>query len=64
VSPERYEVLYVGDSVGVGIASVYVGEDDLPDGSTAMRLDLATLAQWLEHWGRDGGVTYCVPAAP
>jgi FMN phosphatase YigB (HAD superfamily) len=43
---ERHEVLYVGDSVGrdiattsaLGIANVYVGEGELPEGSSAMRL--------------------------
>jgi putative hydrolase of the HAD superfamily len=54
---ERHEVLYVGDSVerdivptsALGIASVYVGRDDLPDGSTAMRLDLVTLGRLLDQ---------------
>jgi putative hydrolase of the HAD superfamily len=57
---ERHEVLYVGDSVdrdivptsALGIASVYVGEDELPDDSTAMRLDLAALARLLDRLPR------------
>ena len=51
----RHQMLYVGDSVerdilptsALGIASVYVGEDELPDGTTAMRLDLVALARLL-----------------
>jgi putative hydrolase of the HAD superfamily len=53
------EVLYVGDSVerdilptsAIGIASVYVGEGELPDGLMATTLDLTTLAGLLD---RDG----------
>lgn len=52
---ERHELLYVGDSVdrdiapaaALGIASVYVGEDELPDDSAAMRLDLTALGELL-----------------
>jgi FMN phosphatase YigB (HAD superfamily) len=47
----------VGDSLerdiaptsALGIASVYVGDDVLPDGSAAMRLDLAALGQLLDQ---------------
>jgi putative hydrolase of the HAD superfamily len=50
-----HEVLYVGDSVdrdiapasALGIASVYVGEDDLPEDSPAMKLDLVALGRLL-----------------
>ncbi len=54
---EPHEVLYVGDSLdrdiaptsALGIASVYVGEGELPEGSTAIRLDLPTLGQLLRN---------------
>lgn len=50
------EVLYVGDSLerdvaptaALGIASVYVGEGELPDESTAIGLDLPTVARLLD----------------
>jgi putative hydrolase of the HAD superfamily len=59
---ERHELLYVGDSLerdiaptsALGIASVYVGDDELPDGSAAMRLDLPALAQLLSQLAREG----------
>jgi putative hydrolase of the HAD superfamily len=59
---ERHEVLYVGDSLdrdiaptsALGIANVYVGDDELPDGSAAMRLDLTALAQLLNQLAREG----------
>lgn len=59
---KRHEILYVGDSVerdiaptsALGIANVYVGDDKLPDGSTAMRLDLVALARLLDQLARDG----------
>ncbi len=34
------------------IASVYVGEEELPEGSTAMRLDLAGFSRLLDRLGR------------
>jgi putative hydrolase of the HAD superfamily len=51
------EMLYVGDSVerdiapalALGIATVYVGEDELPDGMEAMRTDLVELGRLLER---------------
>lgn len=54
---ERHQLLYVGDSLSrdivptsaLGIANVYVGEDDPPDRSAAMRLDLITLARLLDQ---------------
>ncbi len=59
---ECHEVLYVGDSVerdivptsALGIANVYVGEDGLPEGSAAMRLDLAALGRLLDQFARGG----------
>lgn len=59
---ECHEVLYVGDSVdrdiaptsALGIANVYVGEGELPEGSATMRLDLATLGQLFNRLARDG----------
>lgn len=49
------ELIYVGDSVArdvgpalaLGIATVYVGEEALPEGSPAIRLDLAELGPHL-----------------
>jgi FMN phosphatase YigB (HAD superfamily) len=54
---QRHEVLHVGDSVerdiaptsALGIANVYVGDGELPEGSTAMKLDLAALARLLDQ---------------
>jgi FMN phosphatase YigB (HAD superfamily) len=37
----------------LGIASVYVGEDELPEDSTATRLDLTTLAELLDRVAQD-----------
>ena len=64
---EPHEVLYIGDSIdrdiaptfALGIANVYVGEDELPDGSAAMRLDLAALGALLDQLARedDGAAT-------
>jgi putative hydrolase of the HAD superfamily len=56
------EVLCVGDSLdrdiaptsSLGIASVYVGDGELPGGSAAMRLDLSTLARLLDQYARGG----------
>ena len=50
-------VTYVGDSLArdivptsaLGIANVYVGEDALPDGLAAMRLDLVELSRRLDR---------------
>jgi len=63
VSCECHEVLYVGDSVkrdvaptsSLGIASIYVGEDELPGRSTAIRLDLVALARLRHKLAGDGG---------
>lgn len=49
------EVVYVGDSIdrdvvptsALGIASIYMGEDELPDGAAAIRLDLEALSRLL-----------------
>jgi putative hydrolase of the HAD superfamily len=67
VGCEREEVLYVGDSLerdilptqALGIASVYVGEDQLPEDSTAMRLGLPALAELLDELAqeREGGAS-------
>jgi putative hydrolase of the HAD superfamily len=54
---ERHEVLYVGDSVdrdivptcALGIANVHVGEDELPEDVTTIKIDLAKLSQLLER---------------
>ena len=54
---EPREVLYVGDSVdrdivptsALGMANVYVGDEELPDSVVAMRIDLATLGQLLDR---------------
>jgi FMN phosphatase YigB (HAD superfamily) len=54
---ERHEVLHVGDSIdrdiaptsALGIPNVYVGDDELPDGSAAMKLDLAALGRLLDQ---------------
>jgi putative hydrolase of the HAD superfamily len=51
------ELLYVGDSLdrdiaptsSLGIASVYVGEEELPEGSAAIRLDLTALGRLLDQ---------------
>lgn len=59
---ERNEVLYVGDSFerditptsALGIANVYVGEDELPDDSAALRLDLKALSLLLDQLAREG----------
>jgi putative hydrolase of the HAD superfamily len=53
---ERCEILYVGDSidrdivptVALGIASVYVGEEELPEHVPAIKIDLAKLSQLLD----------------
>lgn len=54
---ERHEVLYVGDSLdrditptsALGIANVYVGDEELPNSSPTMRLDLVALGQLLDR---------------
>ena len=54
-----HEVLYVGDSLErdigpaseLGIASVYVGDEELPEASKAIKLDLAALARLLTVQG-------------
>lgn len=54
------EVLFVGDSVdrdivsasALGIASVYVGDEELPDGLAAMKIDLVQLSQLLAEAGQ------------
>jgi HAD superfamily hydrolase (TIGR01549 family) len=59
---ERHEVLYVGDSIdrdiapasALGITSVYVGGEGLPDHSTALRLDLTALSLLLDQLARGG----------
>jgi putative hydrolase of the HAD superfamily len=58
---EPHQVLYVGDSVerdilptsALGIASVYVGEEELPDELTPMVLDLPALAGLLDRFAPD-----------
>ncbi len=57
---ECHEVLYVGDSIdrdlaptaALGMASVYVGDEELPSDSAAMRLDLAALSHLLDRLDR------------
>jgi len=57
VSCECHEMLYVGDSVDrdisptavLGIASVYVGDEELPAGCAASRLDLFTLSELFDR---------------
>ncbi len=59
---ERHEVLHVGDSVdrdiaptsALGIANAYVGDEELPEGSAAMKLDLMALGKLLDQLARDG----------
>jgi putative hydrolase of the HAD superfamily len=54
---ERHEGLYVGDSVerdivptcALGIANVYVGDEQLPEGVTTIKIDLAKLGQLLNR---------------
>ena len=56
---EPREILHVGDSLerdivpasALGIATVYVGEEELPAGSPATRLELAALSQLLDQIG-------------
>lgn len=63
---EPEELLYVGDSLDrdirptsiLGIASVYVGEEDLPDGCAALRIDLSALAQLLDRPAASGSAQW------
>jgi putative hydrolase of the HAD superfamily len=58
----RDEIVYVGDSIdrdivpasALGIASVYVGEGELPDGPAAIRLDLEALGRLLSRLAEQG----------
>lgn len=66
-----HEILYVGDSVdrdmvpttALGIASVYVGDGELPVGSTAVRLDLTAVARLLSNEA-PAYLTVSVPSMP
>ena len=56
----RLELLYAGDSIerdiapasALGIATVYVGEEEPPDGLAAIRVDLAGLGRLLDKVDR------------